>query len=230
MGSDYPASKFIKPVMKSVDKINAESNWVVPIFLQCLRYNWLPFHISPPAATAHRCPKPNPLICLHNPTGKALRNTATCFLRPLCRDGVWWTLWWHTFQPVLIAPSSRHTAFCPMCCTTCPVLQYDLTHILYTVITPLVLSILSWVYFGFNHDAEGYLPWECPPSVPSSPLLEQLLSNLPVLFLSSFWGHSDTIYHPINKAATANGRGCAVWIQNEDELHEAKCRLDKGKK
>lgn len=92
MGSDYPASKFIKLAMKSVDKINAESNWVLPIFLQCLRYSQPPCHISPPAATAHRCPKPNPLICLNNPTGKALRNTPTCFLRLLCRDGVWFVV------------------------------------------------------------------------------------------------------------------------------------------
>lgn len=90
MGSDYPASKFIKLVMKSVDEINAKSNWVVSVFLQRLRYSQLPFRMSPTAAIKQwRCLKPNPLMCLDNPTGKALKNTPTCFLRPLCRDGVW---------------------------------------------------------------------------------------------------------------------------------------------
>lgn len=100
---------------------------------------------------------------------------------------------------------------------------------LYVVTIPLALSNFSLVYFGLNHDEEGYLPWECPPSAPSLPLLQQLPANLPVLFFYSFWGYSDTIYHPISKAATAYSGGCAVCIHNEDELLKAKCRLGRSK-
>lgn len=116
-----------------------------------------------------------------------------------------------------------------MCCTTCPVLQYGLTHILYPVTIPLVPSIFSLVYFGLNHDAEGYLPWECPLSAPSSPLSQQLFSNLSVLFLISFWGYSDIIYHPLNKAAIASAGVCVVFIHHEEETRRAKCRLGRGK-
>lgn len=116
-----------------------------------------------------------------------------------------------------------------MRCTTCPVLQYGLTHILYPVTIPLVPFIFSLVYFGLNHDAEGYLPWECPLSAPSSPLPQQLFSNLPVLFLISFWGYSDTTYHLVNKAAIPNAGVCVVCVHHEEELRRAKCRLGRGK-
>lgn len=94
---------------------------------------------------------------------------------------------------------------------------------------PLVASIFSLVYFGSNHDAEGYLPWECPLSTPSPPLPQQLLSNPPVLFLISFWGYSDIIYHPLNKAAIANAEVCVVCIHHEEELCRAKWSLGRGK-
>lgn len=75
-----------------------------------------------------------------------------------------------------------------MSCTTCPVPQYGLSHILYPGTIPLVPSIISLVYFGLNHDAEVIFALGVSPFHPIITTPPTAVSNLLVLFLISFWG------------------------------------------